>query len=102
MVREVAIFTCKSDQFKEAVRLLESFAAFKRTRPGCRNAAVNPMLQDRSLPYLDPRSVLAYAEYDDLKCLSETNRALQDHFRLHRQPLQDCILGHPVYGVFEG
>jgi hypothetical protein len=101
MVREVAIFKFKSNFIAQATHLLEEFAAYKRTRPGCRQAAVNVMVKDLTLPYLDTHAVLMYAEYDDLKCLAETSHSLQEHFHLHNLPLQDYTVGPPIYGIFE-
>ncbi len=101
MVREVAIFKLKSEICDEAVQIFEHYAAFKRTRPGCRTATVNSMVKDSSLPYLDNQAVLVYAEYDDLKCLAECTHALQYHFHLHKFPFQEFMVGPPIYGVFE-
>lgn len=101
MVREVAIFKLKADVHQEALQLFEEYAAFKRTRPGCRLAVANPMIHDPSLPYLDAHAVLLYAEYDDMQCLAETSHALQEHFHLHQLPFQRFMVGPPVYGVFE-
>jgi len=101
VVREVAIFKIKSDAHAEALKVLEEYAAFKRTRPGCRAAVVNPMVKDPTLPYLDSHSLLIYAEYDDLRCLAECSHALQDHFHLHQFPFDHFLVGPPVYGIFE-
>jgi hypothetical protein len=100
MVREIAIFKIKSGLLDHAVASLEEHAAFKRTQPGCRAAAVNPMLSDPSLPYLDGSMVLLYAEFDDLKCLVACSRSLQSHFHLHQLPFQNFIMGQPSYGIF--
>ncbi len=100
MVREVAIFKLKSEIKEEAYQLFRDYAAFKRTRPGCRTAAVNPVVDDPSLPYLDQQAILVYAEYDNLKCLAECNQAMQKHFRLHQLPFQEFMVGPPVYSIF--
>jgi hypothetical protein len=101
MVREIAIFKLKPDLHAHALASLEQYAAFKRTQPGCRCASVNPMLRDPSLPYLDKNSALLFAEFDDLKCLAECSRALQQHFQLHQLPFQNFIVGQPTYGIYQ-
>ncbi len=101
MIREITIYKLKSEIREEAVQLFEHWAAFKRTRPGCRTANVNHMVKDGSVPYLDQQSILVYAEYDDLKCLAECTHALQEHFHLHKLPFQEFMIGPPIYGIFE-
>lgn len=102
MIREVTIFKLKSEILEEAIQLFENYAAFKRSRAGCLTAAVNPVVKDASLPYLDPQSILVYAEYDNLKCLAECNHALQEHFNINKIPFQNFLVGPPIYSVFEG
>ena len=101
MIREVAILKLKADVIGDALRLLGEHAAFKRTRPGCRAAAVNPMAKAPAMPYLDANTIMLYAEYDDLQCLAQCSQAVQEHFELHALPFQDFLVGAPVYGVFE-
>jgi len=101
MVREITIIKLKSEVHDEAIQLFEHYAAFKRTRPGCRTAGVNSMVKDPSVPYLDNQAILIYAEYDDLKCLAECTHALQEHFHLHKLPFQEFMIGPPIYGIFE-
>ncbi|MBN1596063.1 hypothetical protein JW933_09080 [candidate division FCPU426 bacterium] len=101
MIREITIIKLKAEILEEAIQLFENYAAFKRTRPGCRTAGVNKMVSDPSLPYLDHQSFLLYAEYDNLKCLAECTHALQEHFHLHKLPFQEFMIGPPIYGIFE-
>ncbi len=101
MVREVAIFKLKAEVREEAFQVFQHYAAFKRTRPGCRTAAVNAVVDDPSLPYLDQQSLLVYAEYDNIKCLAECNQAMQKHFGLHHLPFQEFMVGPPVYSIFQ-
>lgn len=101
MVREITLFKLKTGLTEQALASLEQYAAFKRTQPGCRSAAVNPMLRDPALPYLDAHAVLLYTEFDNLKCLTECSRALQQHFQLRQAPFQNMIIGQPTYGIFQ-
>lgn len=101
MIREIGLFKLKSDTKQAAIELFEHYAAYKRTRPGCRLATVDLVVNDPSLPYLDQQVILVYAEYDDLKSLAASAQALQKHFNISQLPFENFLVGPPIYNIFQ-